>query len=241
MRKKNQFIQRNLVLILILAISASIKVNAQLQVVPEAGISILKEKGINATVSPRIGIGVNYNFQNEQGWAVASGLYFYQKKEAYTIGTLRSQNPDGSYQEYPFTPGVNGVEYNGEINQFRIKEFNTKRDYLQIPILAQYKWKLNENYALSIAAGPYFAIGVGGKNKLAETVYSVPDNTSSIIQESWSTFDLYAYDRFDMGIASRVAIQAHRIVCNLGYEVNLYRPNAMGREHNVTVGIGFVF
>ena len=241
MRKKESFIQQSLVLILILAVSTGIKANAQLQVMPEAGVSILKKKNLTATVSPRIGMRLNYNFQGEQGWAVASGLYFYQKKEAYTTGALRLQKPDGTYQEYPFTPGVNGIDYNGGINQFSIKDFDTKRDYLQIPLLAQYKWKLNENYAVSIAAGPYFAIGVGGKNKFSETVYSVPNNTSSIHQESWSTFDLYAYDRFDMGIASQVAIQAHNIVCNLGYEVNLYRHSVMGREHNITIGIGYLF
>ena len=80
MRKKESFIQQSLVLILILAVSTGIKANAQLQVMPEAGVSILKKKTMDATVSPRIGMRLNYNFQGEQGWAVASGLYFYQKK-----------------------------------------------------------------------------------------------------------------------------------------------------------------
>lgn len=156
MRKKESFIQQSLVLILILAVSTGIKANAQLQVMPEAGVSILKKKTMDATVSPRIGMRLNYNFQGEQGWAVASGLYFYQKKEAYTTGALRLQKPDGTYQEYPFTPGVNGIDYNGGINQFSIKDFDTKRDYLQIPLLAQYKWKLNENYAVSISCRTLF-------------------------------------------------------------------------------------
>lgn len=234
--------KRSIVLVFSLLFCAILATHAQVQIMPEAGISILKEKDAAATVSPRIGIRLNYNFQGEQGWSVVSGLYFHQKRESYTTGALRASDSNGNYRDYPFIPGDKTAPvFQGEIDQVRIMDFDTKRDYLQMPIQGQYKWRLNEHYSLSVATGLYFAVGVGGKNKFKEATYSVADKTSSYAQGSGSTFDLLVYDRFDMGITSQAAIQVHRIVCHLGYEVNLYRPNSMGREHTVTMGIGYLF
>lgn len=58
---------------------------AQIQITPEVGTSIYKEGRIKvegkATISPRIGVGVDYFFnQQKNGWGLMSGLYFYQKR-----------------------------------------------------------------------------------------------------------------------------------------------------------------
>lgn len=56
---------------------------AQIQITPEVGTSIYKEGNSKekATISPRIGVGVDYFFnQQKSGWGLMSGLYFYQKR-----------------------------------------------------------------------------------------------------------------------------------------------------------------
>lgn len=56
---------------------------SQIQITPEVGTSIYKEGNSKekAAISPRIGVGVDYFFnQQKSGWGLMSGLYFYQKK-----------------------------------------------------------------------------------------------------------------------------------------------------------------
>lgn len=231
-------------LIFILTMSIGLKANAQIQILPEIGISMLKKKNINTTVSPRVGIKLSYDFQGNSRWAIISGLYFYQKKEAYTTEAIGFQDAEGKYQEYPFTvitQRLNEIVDKTKITRFRVWDFDTKRDYLQIPLLAQYKWRLNDLYAISIAVGPYVAVGVGGKNQITDSNYYIPDKTSSSTQTSENTFNLNMYNRFDMGLSSQAAINVHNFVFNLGYETNLYRRQAMGKEHNITMGVGYLF
>ena len=82
---------------------------AQIQITPEVGTSIYKEGRIKvegkATISPRIGVGVDYFFnQQKNGWGLMSGLYFYQKKDDYTL--VWSTYQDGKGENYVFPTGL---------------------------------------------------------------------------------------------------------------------------------------
>ena len=96
---------------ILLSLFSPIIVNAQIQITPEVGTSILKEGRIKAegkaTVSPRIGVGVDYFFnQQKNGWGLMSGLYFYQKKDDYTLVWSTYQNKEG-YSSFGF--GIQAV------------------------------------------------------------------------------------------------------------------------------------
>ena len=147
---------------------------AQIQITPEVGASIYKDGSAKekATVSPRIGVGVDYFFnQQKDGWGVMSGLYFYQKKEAYTAiwGTYRGKEgydidfPTSAYDQLKPTDDM-------VLRKVTTDDTYTRRDYLQLPIMVKYKWQINDTYALSAAAGGYVAVGVGGKNQIDEFI-----------------------------------------------------------------------
>lgn len=62
---------------------------AQLEFMPEAGISIYKKNFAKARVSPHIGVGLDYFFNKERtGWGISSGLYYYQKNTNSSIATM---------------------------------------------------------------------------------------------------------------------------------------------------------
>ena len=152
---------------------------AQIQITPEAGVSFYNEGLSNnkAIVSPRIGVGVDYFFnQQKNGWGLMSGLYFYQKKEAYTTiwGTYRGKEgydidfPTSAYDQLKPTDDM-------VLRKVTTDDTYTRRDYLQLPIMVKYKWQINDTYALSAAAGGYVAVGVGGKHQIDEFIYSVEE------------------------------------------------------------------
>ena len=83
---------------------------------------------------------------------------------------------------------------------FKFKEGDWKDKYrpiyLDIPILAAYKFNISDNTKFVINAGPYLAIGLGGKNKETD-------------EEDIKLFDKDGHDwkRFDLGIQYGVGLE----------------------------------
>lgn len=218
---------------------------AQIQITPEAGVSFYNEGLSNnkALVSPRIGVGVDYFFnQQKNGWGLMSGLYFYQKKEAYTTiwGTYRGKEgydidfPTSAYDQLKPTDDM-------VLRKVTTDDTYTRRDYLQLPIMVKYKWQINDTYALSAAAGGYVAVGVGGKHQIDEFIYSVEEKNQEYNRIEHSPYDLLAFNRFDAGFSSRLSLHANRLSINLNYETNLYRRDMMGHENLISITAGYTF
>lgn len=91
-------------------------------------------------------------------------------------------------ENWAFQPGIM-ITSKG----FKVKEngrkATTRPIYLDIPILAAYKFDLTDNAKFVINAGPYLAFGLGGK-------YKDDDN------DDWKVFDKEGsdWDRFDLGL-----------------------------------------
>lgn len=217
-------------------------VYSQWKVTPEAGVSILKEKdGGKAQVSPRIGVGASYWFNRQSdGFGVTSGIYFYQKRSVYSVGMISATNKNGEMVTHPFYDIVGSPDGKGEMTGITFYDFDTRRNYLQLPILATYRWKLTDIYAISLAAGPYVAVGISGKNHVGTYSYVKEEDKTHYSENSSSSYDLYRYSRFDMGFSSRLSLSAGNLVVNLDYETNLYRRNR-GKENLISLGIGYEF
>lgn len=71
----------------------------------------------------------------------------------------------------------------------------TRPIYLDIPILAAYKFNISDNTKFVINAGPYLAFGLGGKNKVDG------------IDESEKVFGDDGWKRFDLGIQYGVGLE----------------------------------
>ena len=241
--------------------------SAQVNVTPEAGFSIYKDgarSGSVTTVSPRIGLSVDYFFNKKNtGWGIMSGLHFYQKRNRDSFGTLRFVNDKGEEMSTPFQPnpsvgnggygnglygpggyGDTGSGLNEDMHLKSISSHyvNTRRDYLQLPVMLTYKWQMNDTYSLSFAAGAYVAVGVGGKQKTDLITYETEGNKVSRKHNDTGAYDDLAYKRFETGFSSRVSFQANRLSINLNYETNLNRRyNWTNHDNLISLTAGYSF
>lgn len=84
--------------------------------------------------------------------------------------------------------------------------------YVQIPVLAAYRLNMNDDWNLTLKAGPYFAYGISG---------DVTQKSSSGYSQHTGSQDLFSEleaKRFDAGIDVGVDFEYHRFVFGLEYE-----------------------
>lgn len=121
---------------------------------------------------------------------------------------------------------------------FKFKEGDWKNKYrpiyLDIPILAAYKFNISDNTKFVINAGPYLAIGLGGKNKETD-------------EEDIKLFDKDGYDwkRFDLGIQYGIGLElSDRYLINLTGQNGFISPVDGGddpKNMTFTIGVGYRF
>lgn len=121
---------------------------------------------------------------------------------------------------------------------FKFKEGDWKDKYrpiyLDIPILAAYKFNISDNTKFVINAGPYLAIGLGGKNKETD-------------EEDIKLFDKDGYDwkRFDLGIQYGIGLElSDRYLINLTGQNGFISPVDGGDDRKnmtFTIGVGYRF
>lgn len=120
---------------------------------------------------------------------------------------------------------------------YKIKDYSKDRPiYLDIPILAAYKFNISDNTKFVINAGPYLAFGLGGKCKYdeGEDVKIFKDYDK---KKGWK--------RFDLGIQYGIGLELNdRYLINLTGQNGFISP-ADGGENpkNMTfsIGVGYRF
>lgn len=84
--------------------------------------------------------------------------------------------------------------------------------YIQVPILAAYRLNINNDWNLTLKAGPYFAYGISGDVSLTGSIDDLSQTESSDLFS-----DLEA-KRFDAGVDVGVDFEYHRFVFGVEYE-----------------------
>ncbi len=107
--------------------------------------------------------------------------------------------------------------------------------YLQIPVYASWRTPLTDDIKLRINAGPYFALGVNGKNKI----------TDGRLSEKEDCFGHGGYKRFDMGLGLSVGLAFNKFIFDIGYEHGLINispdDDVKFRNRNFTFTLGYNF
>lgn len=120
---------------------------------------------------------------------------------------------------------------------YKIKEqgekFTCRPIYLDIPILAAYKFNISDNTKFVINAGPYLAFGLGGKAK--------DDNFDLKLFKS----DEGDWKRFDLGIQYGIGLElSDRYLINLTGQNGFISPVDGGddpKNMTFTIGVGYRF
>ncbi|ADV44181.1 outer membrane beta-barrel protein [Bacteroides helcogenes] len=123
--------------------------------------------------------------------------------------------------EFVSIGGKDEIEYVGKANMNEL--------YLQIPVMIAAHLKLSKNYHISLSAGPYIAIGIGGK-----TSGEKYDYTSSSLSGNYrfrlNTFgkmqeNNIGNNRFDTGITMKLIFEYHRFIIGAETQVGLITVN----------------
>ena len=103
--------------------------------------------------------------------------------------------------------------------------------YLQIPVMMAARLTLNKNYHISLSAGPYVAIGLGGKTSGERHDYT-GSHHSNDYRFKLDTFgsmldNNMGNQRFDTGIAMGLTFEYHRFVIGAETQVGFVTVNKL--------------
>lgn len=219
---------------------------AQIKITPEGGVMISKSYYYTAGVGARIGVNVRYSFNGkDNGFGLRSGLYYIQRNTTSYSGSDIMYNMPGSSQIKTFFL-VHGLE-EGVINDVipegaELQSINTyygkvRKDYLQLPVMAEYAWNLSSNLRFHLAAGPYVALGVSGKNKTYTVSWDFEGQPKST-EKSESPFS-GGRNRLDVGASMQTGLQVSKFSFILNYDINLYKRDAYGKGNYVSLSLGY--
>ena len=131
----------------------------------------------------------------------------------------------------------------GEDGDYDYKQ-TAKPMYLEIPVLASYRYDFSDALQLQINAGPYFAYGVGGKIK---EEYD-GDSDEYDYFGSYDDDDSYGVKRFDMGVQFGAGLTfGNRYYLCVSYQDGLTYiadgadDNYSLKNKNLMVSIGYNF
>lgn len=169
-------------------------------------------------------VGVNFDYSIMKCFGVQTGVYFTTK---------------GAKEEWE--------NYYSDYTSTRTVEYNPM--YIQIPVLASFRYNLNDNWRWELNAGPYFAFGVGGKYEKERTFTDNRDN--SIIEQTSEEVDFFNdnTNSFDMGIAFGTGLTYKKFYFGVQYEIGMSDLNndkedgdyASIKNSNFTFSVGYNF
>ena len=108
-------------------------------------------------------------------------------------------------------------------------EKKASANYLEIPVLASYRYNFSDNAQLQVNVGPYFAYGIGGKQKYMEY--------------EWDYFD-DEDNKFDVGLQIGAGVTfAKHIYLGLAYEFGFINvvPDYKTKNSNFMISLGYQF
>jgi len=104
-------------------------------------------------------------------------------------------------------------------------------NYLQIPISVAYRFPVSDSFKIDVNAGPYFAMGVGGKYKVDGEKYDVFGD------------DGLGFKRFDAGLRVGAGVQFNKFSVGLIYDLGLTKvskgDDAKNGAFQISLGYNF--
>jgi opacity protein-like surface antigen len=113
--------------------------------------------------------------------------------------------------------------------------------YLEIPILASYRYNFNDATQLEVNVGPYLAFGIGGKDKLEEKT------EAAVIETEENDFFNDDVKKFDMGLQVGLGVTfLKHVYLGVAYEfgfVNMFKDSdgESAKNRNFMINLGYKF
>lgn len=187
----------------------------------------------NGPVTFEVQTGINLSkFANVERWNnIKPGLNIGVMAEKPIFYSLSVKA--GLFYTMKGAKGKNDGGFGGTI------ETTFSPSYLEIPVMASYRYQITEDLLGQFDLGPYFAYGLHGKNK---KVYS----GSSVGKDSETEDDVFEYiKRFDCGVRfGPQVVYKNKYSLSLSYEISVTDISDMGDRvgnSNWSISLGYRF
>lgn len=219
---KNNYFQCLLfVLVSLLSLSASGQ-----NILFKVGGGVAKHQNHSRTVGAyRIGLG--YEYEMSQRWTLSASLCYYGKGWKQPNQTTFVLDDDGAQRFDPET----GEPLTSVMN------VSATANYLELPLLANYYWRVAEAQYIMFSGGPYVAYGIGGKCKTRG------DGTAAGAEKFYYTNPTFSGDthRFDAGLQFALGYQFHNgLVAALETDIGLAKFSRQGAR-NLSLLVSFTY
>ena len=142
-------------------------------------------------------LGASYEYEIPGNFSIEPGVFFYAKGYKDKNESVYMRDDKGN-----IVSGEDGSPLMG------VKNVSTGKFYVEVPVMANYYLEVAPLHYIEFSAGPYAAVGVGGKRKTrGDTDQDLPDR---FFYEK-STFKEKGTRRFDCGVSAGVAYEFNRI------------------------------
>lgn len=240
--------------LILLMMMGIVSAQAQWTITPEAGMAITKRNGFQTSWigRPKIGVGLEYQFPSEF-FALRTGLYYMQR--GYSMDNSRLYYLGyygygyGAYGHY----ADGGAQGNNSTSRY-IYGCRLKRHVLQVPVMADFSFRIAEGVRLHVAAGPYVAVSMADRGEVFFSGYypydnsgygsseGVYPNTGTNVGVMNPTHGLRA---FDWGLSGVVGLEVKQWMFNFGYDMSLgkeYQYESTGvNYHTLSLSLGYKF
>lgn len=109
--------------------------------------------------------------------------------------------------------------------------------YLEIPVLASYRYNFSDATQLQVNFGPYFAYGISGKYKITEGNISGEADFFGDDEDQWGG------KRFDVGLQVGAGVTISKFFIGCAYEFGLsdIADDADAKNSNFMINVGYNF
>ncbi len=224
-----------------------------------------QESGFGVRASMNLST-INNKYDGKDGSRSDNELDF-KNRVGFNIGLIYDY---GFTENFYIQPGLYFTTRGGKIDETKMEDGQKwNLNYLQLPILASYRFTLADNIKLHINAGPYVAVGLGGKMKFEADgeKYDIKafgtskggdyDDEWDYYASGWDDEDDY-YDeegsekgglkRFDAGLTLGAGVSVNKFYIGLSYDLSLANiaekkewPDMKIRNRNFSIGVGYNF
>ena len=200
---------------------------------PEAGVSAVMRGGWGQSWRPSAKIGVSADFNLTKHFAIKSGLFY----------TFRGYTID------------HGGIYSND-NATWMENVSQTRHFLQVPVLAKFKWNVGKQTKMFFGVGPY--VGFCLKNKIEGDPYFLkgyyPGENAQYYdgyvygEDQFGNSNQFLYDKarnFDWGLTSNIGVETNNWYMKLQYDLSLGKEGSgdvIGANyHTLTLSVGYKF
>lgn len=212
---------KKLILCMVCVLSV-LNMNAQSRwgITPEAGFAAINRVGMGSSWRPGVKVGVGVSYQFKPGWiGLKSGLYYANR--GYSMGTYpRTTETETSFIREMMTGGIT-------------------QHFLQLPVMADFSWKVSEDVRMHLAVGMYAGVSVKNKTDWGSSLTSGYSKNPEALGKyiGYPSQGYYGYsghdeqgnadnpfqdvNSFDWGLTTSFGIEVNNWVMNLGYDLSL--------------------